>query len=199
MNVRDRRSKRFCPVDNADRQSQVSEHGKTSGEDNGIGWTLNREESDPRIKLVVANHWVRGSLESSTVRVQQSYVSRARQLGREQATRSHPWAYGRHAGHRSIGIALVGLAGLRFGFRLGTGKRVGQSPVGPSLVQSVGIPTADSVMKQDKATNGGVIWEGVNHLPGSRFLLIHRPIPYPHQKSEWIPVTKKSLTQYIRY
>jgi hypothetical protein len=36
----------------------------------------------------------------------------------------------------------------------------------PSLVQSVGIPTADLVIETE-GDNAGVICEGVNHLPGS--------------------------------
>ncbi len=43
-----------------------------------------------------------------------------------------------------------------------------------------------------------LIYQGVNHLPGSRFLLIDRPVPYPHQISEWTPVMEKILdTVYL--
>jgi hypothetical protein len=83
---------------------------------------------------VVASHRVRESLESLTVRVQQFNVSWAGQLGRETG---HTFTPGRVAFmpvilsradtehvlccyvYRSIRIALVGLAGLRFSFRRG--------------------------------------------------------------------------------
>jgi hypothetical protein len=53
-----------------------------------------------------------------------------------------------------------------------------------ALVQSAGIPIPDLVI-ETQGDNAGVICEGVNHVPGSRLLLIDRPVPYPHRISEW--------------